>query len=280
VDQDTYFKVHSEFVVPPDQMKAFLADRQGVIVGVDTAKRFGWEIGDKIPLSATIWQPVNGGLTWTFNVDGLYDGDPGIDKTQFFFHYDYFDENRLARARGNISWIVVKVADPAHSAELASRIDAMFANSANETKTAPEKAIFASFAKQMGDIGFILIAVSSVVLFMILLVCANTMAQSVRERTSEIAVLKTLGFSGPIVLVLVMLESILIAALGGALGLLVAWLIVQGGDPTKGYLPIFILRPRDLANGAALVLTLGLLSGFVPAINAMQLRITDALRRN
>ena len=280
VDQDTYFKVHSEFAIPPDQMKTFLADRQGAIVGVDTAKRFGWKLGDHIPISATIWQPVNGGLTWTFNIDGIYDGDSGIDKTQFFFRYDYFDENRVARARGNISWITVKVADPSHSADLASRIDGMFANSANETKTAPEKAIFASFAKQMGDIGFILIAVSSVVLFMILLVCANTMAQSVRERTSEIAVLKTLGFTGPTVLTLVMLESVLIAIIGGALGLAVAWLIVQGGDPTKGMLPIFILRRSDLMTGAALVLTLGLLSGLVPATNAMQLRITDALRRN
>jgi putative ABC transport system permease protein len=280
VDQDTYFKVHPEFRVPPDQLKAWLADRQGAIVGVDTARRFGWKIGDRLPLQATIWQPVTGGLTWTFNISGIYDADSDVDKTQFFFRYDYFDENRRAGIRGNISWIYVKIADPAHAADMAARIDGMFANSANETKTATEKAILQSFAKQIGDIGAILIAVLAAVLFTILLVCANTMAQAVRERTSEIAVLKTLGFSGPVVLTLVLTESVLIAVIGGALGLAVAWLFVQGGDPTKGMLPIFMLRGQDLLAGAGLVLTLGLLSGLLPAVNAMQLRITDALRRN
>jgi putative ABC transport system permease protein len=280
VDQNSYFKVHDEFHVPPDQLQAWLADRQGVIVGVDTAKRFGWKIGDRVPLGATIFQPVSGGQTWDFNISGLYDGDSGVDKTNFFFRYDYFDENRRPGIRGNVSWIYAKIADPAHAADMASRIDATFANSANETKTATEKVIFQSFAQQMGDIGSILVAVLSAVLFTILLVSANTMAQAVRERTSEIAVLKTLGFSGPLVLTLVLTESILLAAVGGAIGLGLAWLVVQGGDPTHGMLPIFILRPRYLVAGGALILALGVLSGAVPAVGAMRLRITDALRRN
>jgi putative ABC transport system permease protein len=281
VDQNTFFQVHQEFKVAPDQLKAWLADRQGAIVGVDTMKRFGWKIGDHLPLQATIWQPVGGGLTWTFNISGVYNGDSSTDKTQFFLRYDYFDENRAARIRGNISWIYVKIADPAHAADMAARIDGMFANSANETKTATENSILQDFGKQIGDIGAILISVLVAVLFTILLVCANTMAQAVRERTSEIAVLKTLGFSGPVVLTLVLAESVLLAVIGGALGLGVAWLLVTVvGDPTKGMLPIFVLRPHDLLVGAGLVVALGLLSGLLPAVNAMQLRITDALRRN
>jgi putative ABC transport system permease protein len=173
----------------------------------------------------------------------------------------------------------VKIADPSQAQQMGAKFDAMFANSSAETKTTTEKGFVEGFAKQVGDIGAIMIAILIAVLFTMLLVAANTMAQSVRERTSEMGVLKTLGFSNAAVLTLILSESVLIAVIGGALGLGAAWLIVQQGDPTNGMLPIFVLPPRDVAIGAVMVVVLGLIAGALPAFNAMNLKITDALRR-
>ena len=156
----------------------------------------------------------------------------------------------------------------------------MFANSSAETKTTTEKGFVEGFANQVGDIGAIMIAILVAVLFTMMLVAANTMAQSVRERTSEVGVLKTLGFSSTSILLLVLGEALLITVIGGGLGLLVAWLFVQQGDPTGGMLPIFMLPSRDIVAGAVLMIALGLAAGALPAFNAMQLKITDALRRN
>lgn len=279
VEPDTFLKMYPEFRLPPDQLKAWQADRQGAIAGRDIADRFGWKIGDRIPIQADIWKPKGGdGETWEFNLVGIYDGERAVDKTNFFFRYDYFDENR-ANGQGQVGWYIVKVADPSTSAELARTFDTMFENSSAETKTTTEKGFVESFAKQIGDIGTIMIAISAAVLFTILLVVANTMMQAVRERTSELAVLKTLGFSNMTVFALVLGESLFIALLGGALGLALAWAFVQGGDPTNGLLPAFYLPPRDLITGAWLMLLLGVLAGALPAAQAMRLRITDALRR-
>ena len=277
VEPEKFLKIYPEFRVPADQVNGWLADRQGAIVGRDLAARFGWKVGDRIPLIGTIWQPKQGQV-WDFNLRGIYDADEGIDKTQFFFRYDYLDENR-AEGEGLVGWYVVKIADSSQAVALSRTFDEMFANSSAETKTTTEKGFIEGFAKQIGDIGAIMIAISSVVLFMFGLVAASTMAQSVRERTSELAVLKTLGFSGGTILALVLAESLFIVFVGGGLGLAVAWLFVQQGDPTGGLLPIFSLPPRDLALGAALMLAMGLLAGAAPALGAMRLKITDALRR-
>ena len=278
VEPETFLKTYPEFVLPPDQAKVWFGDRQGAIIGRDLAARFGWEIGDRVPLTATIWQPKGGGQTWEFNIAGIYDGGDNVDKTQFFFQYDYLDENR-AMGEGQVGWYVVKIGDPSKSLEMSRTFDQMFANSSAETKTTTEKGFVEGFAKQIGDIGAIMIAISSTVLFIFGLVAASTMAQSVRERTSEFAVMKTLGFSGGAILALVLAESLFIACVAGGLGLGVAWLFVQAGDPTGGLLPIFALPARDLAIGGALMLAMGVLAGVVPAFGAMQLKITDALRR-
>jgi putative ABC transport system permease protein len=278
VDPEPFMSIYPEYVLPDDQMKAWLADRQGVIVGADLATRFGWEIGDRIPIQATIWQPKGGGQTWEFNIRGIYDGEQGVDKTQFFFRYDYLDENR-AGGEGMVGWYVVKIADASRSQEMAETFDAMFANSTAETKTTTEKGFIEGFANQVGDIGAIMISILVAVLFSFLIVAANTMAQSVRERTSEFAVLKTLGFSGGSMLMMVLGESVFIAGLGGGLGLLVAWLFVQGGDPTGGMLPIFVLPPRDVVVGVGLIVMMGIVAGVLPALSAMRLKITDGLRR-
>jgi putative ABC transport system permease protein len=277
VEPEPFMKIYPEFVLPPDQLQAWMADRQGAIAGRDLAERFGWKIGDRIPLTATIWQPKQG-QTWEFNLRGIYDGADGVDKTQFFFRYDYLNENR-AQGEGLVGWYVVRIADPRRSVELSRTFDEMFANSSAETKTTTEKGFVESFAKQIGDIGTIMIVISSTVLFMFGLVAASTMAQSVRERTSELAVLKTLGFRDPAILGLVLAESLFIVMVGGGLGLALAWLIVQAGDPTGGMLPIFVLPPRDLVIGIGLMVVMGVLAGAAPAIGAMRLRITDALRR-
>jgi putative ABC transport system permease protein len=278
VEPDSFLKVYREFRLPPEQVEAWRKDRQGAIVGRDLAQRFGWKIGDRVPLTATIWQPKQGGTTWEFNIVGIYDGDEGVDKTQMFFRYDYLDENR-AQGQGLVGWYIVKIADPSQAVALSRTFDEMFANSPAETKTTTEKGFVEGFAKQMGDIGAIMITISSTVLFMFGLVAASTMAQSVRERTSELAVLKTLGFSGPSILALVLAESLFIAFAGGLLGLGLAWLIVQQGDPTNGMLAIFVLPTRDLVIGVALMAAIGILAGLMPAVGAMRLRITDALRR-
>jgi putative ABC transport system permease protein len=278
VDPEPFMTLYPEYRLPPEQMKAWLADRQGAVVGVDLARRFNWSIGDRVPIQGTIWQPKQGSV-WEFNIVGIYDGDPGIDKTQFFFRYDYLDENRQ-QGQGVVGWYIVKIGDAAQAQQMAARFDSMFANSAAETKTTTEKGFVEGFAKQVGDIGAIMVAILAAVLFTMLLVAANTMAQSVRERTSEVGVLKTLGFSNAAILVLVLAESVLIAVIGGGLGLLVAWLFVQQGDPTGGMLPIFVLPSRDVVLGAVLIVGLGVVAGLLPALSAMQLRITDALRRN
>jgi putative ABC transport system permease protein len=276
VDPEAHLAVYPEFKVPKEQVDAWKADRQGAIVGVDLAKRFGWKVGDRIPITGTIWQPKKG-QTWEFNIVGMYDGEPTVDKTQMFFRYDYLDENRL-RGEGLVGWYVVKIADASQAQAMGAKFDEMFANSSAETKTTTEKGFVEGFAKQVGDIGAIMIAILAAVLFTILLVAANTMAQSVRERTNEVGVLKTLGFSNGAILMMVLGESVAVSVLGGGLGLLVAWLIIRRGDPTNGMLPIFVLPVGDVIVGCVLIVGLGVLAGLMPAVSAMRLKITDALR--
>ena len=278
VEPEPFMKLYPEYLLPADQMKAWQDDRQGAIVGKDLAQRFGWKVGDRVPLQGTIFRPKSGDV-WEFNVSGIYDGAPGVDRTQFFFRYDYLEENRT-QGQGIVGWYIVKIADGAKAVEMSRTFDAMFENSSAETKTTTEKGFVESFAKQIGDIGAIMIAVSTVVLIMFGLVASSTMAQSVRERTSELAVLKTLGFTGPAILALVLAESLFIACLGGGLGLGLAWAIAQQGDPTGGLLSIFVLPPADVWLGVGLMVLMGLLAGMLPAVAAMRLSITDALRRN
>jgi putative ABC transport system permease protein len=277
VDPEPFLTLYPEYRISPEHVAAWKADRQGALVGVDLAKRFGWNVGDRVPIQGTIWQPKQGQV-WEFNIAGTYDGDAGVDKTQFFFRYDYLDENRRA-GNGLVGWYVVKIADASRAQQMAATFDGMFANSSAETKTTTEKGFVEGFAKQVGDIGAIMVAILAAVLFTMMLVAANTMAQSVRERTSEVGVLKTLGFSNGSILWLVLGESLLITVLGGTLGLGLAWLFVQQGDPTGGMLPIFVLPPRDIVMGVVLIGVLGLLAGLVPAMTAMNVKITDALRR-
>jgi putative ABC transport system permease protein len=228
-----------------------------------------------------------GGAPWTFTIRGAYDvAQKGADDTQFLFHKDYLAE--VARktfgpnsfGSSTVGWYIIRISDPEHAADIARSIDQQFENSQAETKTNTEKAFAQSFANQIGDIGSIMTAIAAAVFFTIVLVAGNTMAQSIRERINELAVLKTLGYSNTLVLVLVLGESMLLAGLAGGLGLLTGWLLIRQGDPTGGLLPGFFIAPRDLVLGVALMLALGVVAGTMPALQATRLRIVDALRRN
>jgi len=277
VEPEPFLAIYPEFVVSKEHADAWLADRQGALVGKDLAARYNWKIGDRIPLISPIWAPKS---PWEFNIVGFYDGGSSVDKTQFFFRYDYLNENRSEGARDLVGWYVVKIADPSKAVDLGQTFDAMFANSGSETKTTTEKGFIEGFAKQIGDIGAITTAIASTVLFMFGMVAASTMVQSVRERTNELAVLKTLGFTDATILTLVLSESLFITVVAGGLGLAAAWLIVLRGDPTGGLLPIFVLPPADIVLGVVLMVLMGVVTGLSPAMGAMRLKITDALRRN
>ena len=279
VEPEGYLALYSEFLLPEEQKQAWLADRTAAIVGRNTAERFGWKIGDRIPIQATVWRKADGSSAWEFNLVGIYDGaEDATDTTQFLFHYDYFDEARMF-AKGQVGWYIVRINDPAHADDIAQRIDTQFANSFYETKTSTEKAFIQGFAKQIGNIGAIIGGILTAVFFTILLVTGNTMMQSVRERTAELAVLKTVGFSNRLVLLLVLVESLTLAAVGGVLGLTLAWWAIGRGDPTGGALPIFFLPPQDVLLGGGFIVALGLLTGLLPAVQAMRLRVVDAVRR-
>jgi putative ABC transport system permease protein len=283
VDPESWLRVYPEFVAPPDQKKTWLADRTGAMVGISTAQRFGWKVGDRVPLQGTIYRRPDG-RPWEFTIDAIYDSpDQHADKTQFFFHYDYLNETIRQQAYGHdqVGWYVVKVADPQQSEAIAKRLDARFANaSSGETKTSTEKAFVSSFASQIGDIGTIMIAIAGAVLFTILLVSGNTMAQAIRERTNELAVLKTLGFGDGRLVALVLAESCLVAFVGGGAGLALSWAAITFiGDPTHGMLPPIYLPARDVGLAVALIAALGLATGILPALQARRLKIVDALRR-
>jgi len=283
VDTPTFFDLYPEYVVPPEQMKVWVEDRTGAIAGQDLAKRFGWKIGDKIPILGTIYTHKDGSRVWEFTLDGLYaPGKKGVDATQFFFHYDYLKEGSRAGVFTDlVGWYTIRIADPKRAAEISKQIDGLFANSPYETKTTTEKAFAQSFANQMGNIGLIVRYVVSAVLFGMLLVIGNTMAQAVRERTNELAVLKTLGFSNGLVLFLVIAESCLLALVGAGLGLLFSWGVLTPivGFALKQFLPVFYVPVWGLLLGLGIALVLGILTGLVPGVQAMRLRIVDALRK-
>lgn len=279
IKPEELFDMFPEYVVSDEQKAAWLATRTGALVGRGTMERFGWKLGDRIPINATIWRKKDGGTTWEFDIVAVYDGaEKGTDTSQFFFRYDYFDETR-ANGQGLVGWYTVRVTDPDRAAEVAAAIDAEFANSPQETKTEPEGAFIQGFANQIGNIAFIIVSIMSAVFFTILLVAGNTMAYTVRERTNELAVLKAIGFTDRGVLGLVLGESLALTFVGGVLGLGLAMLLVSMGDPTDGSFPVFYLPASSVVAGFALIAAMAFVAGILPALQAQRLQIADALRR-
>jgi putative ABC transport system permease protein len=279
-DPEEFMKVYPEVHLKPEELAAWKNDRQAIVIGQGLADLYGWKVGQRIPLRSDIWRKSDGTDTWEFNIVGIYTVEgSGWDKRSAMFQYDYFNES-LQYGKDMVGWMVIKVANPDDSDKIASRIDAMFANSSNETKTATERVFIKQFLDQVGNIGLILVSVTTAVFFTMLLVTANTMAQSVRERTNEIGVLKTLGFSGESILSLVLIESLVLTFAGGLVGLGLAWFIATGlGAAIKDYFPVFEVGSSTILVGLALMLVFGVLTGLWPALTAMRLKIVDALRR-
>jgi putative ABC transport system permease protein len=278
IDADTYFNVHKdEFIVSDAEMRAFRDARPGALVNIALMKKFGWKVGDKVPLHSTIWTQKNGSLDWTFDIIGTFDAKDPTQASQqassLLFHYEMFDEGR-SFGKGSVGWFEERVADPSQASEVANRIDALFTNSSDETKTQPAKDFAMAFVKQLGDIGFVLRAILGAVFFTLLFLTGNTMMQSVRERVPEFAVLKTLGFGDAAVLGLVMAESLLLCVVAALVGLALSF----GAIPiVKMGLQGVELSPRALLPGIGVAVLLGVIVGLPPALRAMRLTIVDAL---
>lgn len=276
-----YFDIYPELVVPPDQLKAFTETRTGALVGESLAKRWGWKIGDKVPVTGAIYpNKATGDTNWSFDIVGMFkarDEKLRGAEQQLLFRWDYFDE---ANSYGSheVGWFIVQVTDPAGSDEVAKAIDAISANSDHETKTQTEQAFNLSFAKQLGDIGLIVSAIMGAVFFTLLLLTGNTMAQAVRERIPELATLKTIGFSDVSLLLLVFAEAVLLIVIGGSLGLaLVSFLMPVISAASGGTLQLPPVGLGTWVSGLLMMVGIGVLVGVMPALRAMRLNIVDAL---
>ena len=281
VNPEVYLEVYPELVLPPDQREKWFNSRDSAIVGRDLVNLFGWKVGDRIPIHSEIWTNENGSQVWDFEIAGIFDTeDPRGNTAYFLFHYKYFDEGR-AFGKGNVGWYVLTIDDPSQAAQIANTIDTQFANSPNQTETSTEAAFAESFVKQYGNIALIVQMILSAVFFTILLVTGNTMAQSVRERLSELAVLKTLGFENGSIMGIVLAESVLVMLFGGMIGLGLSWFILVGAaKQTAALLPGgLVLTTEALAGGMLLMLVAGVVAGIFPALRAMRLTIVDALAR-
>jgi putative ABC transport system permease protein len=277
-DPESFLEVYEEYAMPPEQRAAWFADRTSMIVGKNLAERFGWSVGDTVPVRSSFYAKTDGSNVWDFKVAAIYDAANG-DNSSLYFHYDYLNESTSVQ-RDMVGWVILRIDDPARMADIAREIDAMFANSPAETKTSTERAFLQGFANAMGDIGAIVAAVATAVFFTMLLVTGNTMAQSVRERTNEIAVLKTLGYSSRGVSLLVLAEAFVITAAGGAAGLALAALAADSMSAALAqFFPVIGIPFSAYLLGAALIVVLSMLAGLLPSMQALNLRITDALRK-
>jgi putative ABC transport system permease protein len=286
VEAEPYLAMHPEYRLPEDQRRALLEDQRGCIVGRKTADRFGWTIGDAFQLESFI-PPYRAGRPFEFIIRGIYDTDearyPGTDTTVMFFHWKYLYE--MTNQRVGVGNFTIEIADPAQAPAISKAIDALFENSDAQTRTETEAAFRAGFVSMAGNLALLLNGIALAVMFTILLVTANTMSMAVRERRTEIAVLKTLGFPSGLVMALILGESLLLGALGGGVGILLGREMIQAlpslpfiGDAVRGF-PNLGLSPAIAGLGFGMALALGLAAGIVPAFLAYRARVTDMLRQ-
>ncbi|HQX45967.1 MAG: ABC transporter permease [Steroidobacteraceae bacterium] len=276
-----YFEVYPDYGITKPMIDAFGRTRTGVLVGASLAKRFGWKVGDKLPVKGSIFpDKATGETTWIFDIVGIYEAPTAKSRAleqQVMLRWKYFDEAN-AYGSGSVGWIIVQVTNPQESANVARAIDALSVNSDHETKTQTEREFNLSFAKQIGDIGLIVTAIIGAVFFTLMLLTGNTMAQAVRERIPELATLKTLGFTDRSVLGLVFMESVLLIVIGGVLGLALASVLTPlVSAASGGMLQLPPIGLRSWLVGLALMVAVGAIVGVLPALRAMRLRIVDAL---
>jgi putative ABC transport system permease protein len=280
-EPEAFLQVYPEIKLSPEAIKAWETNRQGLIIGPVLAQQRGWKVGDRVPIRSQIWRKLDGSDTWQFDIVGIYEVQgSGVSKVAAFCQYAYWSES-LQFGKDTAGTIAVRVNDSAQSDAIAARIDKQFENSPFETKTATEREFVKRLLEQVGNIGSILVSVTAAVFFTMLLVTANTMAQSVRERTNEIGVFKTLGFGSNTIMSLVLMESLFLTLTGGIAGLLLAWFMANGvGALIKDYFPSFHIGAATFTVGIALMVAFGLITGAWPALTAMRLKIVDALRRS
>jgi putative ABC transport system permease protein len=282
VEPETYTEIFSrDFDLPPEMRQAFMRDRTGALVGEAMARKWGWKVGDRVPIQSNIFTQHNGSRTWDLTIVGIFSPKSGqqVDTNLLFLQYAYLDETR-SFGKDTIGWLVLQTAAPSENDNVSKAIDAMFVNSVAETSTDTEKAFNKAFAAQFGNIALIVVLVVGAAFVTILMIVGNTMALTIRERTREIGVLKTLGFSGVRILRLVLGESVLLALLGGLPGIALAAVFAMAMETSVGnFIPGFAVTPRIALTAVALMLAFGLATGLIPAINAMRLKIATALGR-
>jgi putative ABC transport system permease protein len=278
VDPESYLRVYPEILLTPEERQAFLADRTGAVVGSRLASRFGFKVGDRITLKVGI--PIYGREDFTFTVRGIYrPGVQGFDDQTLLFHWRYADERSLVK--GQVGWYVAELTDPSRAPAISADVDRRFANTAFETKTETEKAFQASFVSMMGNLNLLLGGIGAAVIITTLFVAGNTMAMSVRERTTEVAVMRTLGFPSHVIFMLVTGEAVVMALVGGIVGAGLARLVTSSDtfNSLSGIVPPFFVSAENVALGLALGAGIGLLAGLIPASMAARLKVVDALRR-
>lgn len=278
VDMDSYLVVYPELEMPADQRAALSERRECVAVGADLAEQYGWSVGDRFPLSSNIWRQQDGSSAWDVEVCAVMTtADQDIPTNYLLMQYDYYNES-LGFNRDQIGWMILLTGDPAVNDAVSQNIDTLFANSPAETETTTEAAFSQAFVEQLGNIGLILTLVVSAAFATILMIVGTTMVMAINERTKEVGVMKTLGFSSSRIFTHVLSESVLLSLVGGLLGLGFAVLLLSGiAQVAGGQLPGLRVSGGTWLQALGLMLAFGLITGFVPALNAMRLKIVDAL---
>lgn len=278
---ENFLDLYPEWIMPAEQRKAFKATRSGAIIGESLARKFHWKIGDKIPLQATIFPKKDGSNTWIFDLVGIFrarDPEQRDQENVLFFNWDYFNEATQFGGGSTVGWYAEKLADRKQADPVAQIIDRLSADSDHETKTQSEQSFTAALVSQFANIGLIVGAIMGAVFFTLVLLTGNTMAQAVRERVPELAVLKTIGFSNASVLALVLAESVMLLLLGGAIGVALSGVVVDVVRARLGdNLPLAPLGTSVWLRAVALMVVIGLIVGALPAVRGMRLRIVDAL---
>lgn len=281
VDHTTYLDVYdADISVPEAAKKIFMTDKTAALVGRAMADKYGWKAGDRVPMNSNIFSQKNGSRVWDMTIAGVFDKKKeALDTNNMIFRYDYFDETRTF-GKDTIGWIMLNLTSASVADKVSKQIDDMFANAPYETQTDTEKAFNKAFVAQFGNIALIVTLVVGAAFITILMIVGNTMAMAVRERTREIGVLKSLGFPGGRILKMVLGESLLLAALGGLIGLGLATLAVGALRGAAGnFVGGLAMTPAILGYGLPLIVLLGVLTGIVPAMSAMRMSIIKALGR-
>ena len=269
------------YALPQQQWQNYQNNRSGLLVGSDTAKKNNWSVGDTIPLKSNIFSNKDGSDAWNFTIEGIFSSiDPVLPAQELYFHYQYFNES-VTFGKDRLGWVVIQTEDPNLNDRVINTIDNQFKNSPDETETMPEKAFNKQFVEQIGNIGLIIQSVVGAAFFTILMLVGNSMVTSIKERTAEIAVLKTLGFQSRSIFYMVLAESLTLTVIGGVIGVLLAYGVVPAlNHISGGMLPAMSITDSVLLQTAAIMLILGFLTGIIPAWSALKLKVIAALNKN